>query len=97
MARDVAALIDHLDLDAVDVLGFSMGAVTAAKLLTLGPNQVKSAILAGVGDEGEGLDGWTAKPIAFKSGYKGRGLGRLTPALFARLRSREHCRSEAGE
>src|SRR5215217_3630981 len=30
MARDVAALIDHLDLDAVDVLGFSMGAVTAA-------------------------------------------------------------------
>jgi pimeloyl-ACP methyl ester carboxylesterase len=50
MARDIAALIDHLDLDAVDVLGFSMGAVTAAKLLALGLPQVKSAILAGVGD-----------------------------------------------
>jgi len=50
MARDVAALIDHLDLDAVDVLGFSMGSVTAAKLLALGLHQVKSAILAGVGD-----------------------------------------------
>ena len=33
MARDVAALVDRLDLEAVDVLGFSMGSVTAAKLL----------------------------------------------------------------
>src|SRR5919199_5683947 len=50
MARDVATLIDHLELDAVDVLGFSMGAVTAAKLLALGLHQLKSAILAGVAD-----------------------------------------------
>jgi pimeloyl-ACP methyl ester carboxylesterase len=50
MARDVAALIDRLDLDPVDVLGFSMGPVTAAKLLALGLHQVKSAVLAGVGD-----------------------------------------------
>jgi len=50
MARDVVALIEHLGLDAVDVIGFSMGAGTAARLLLLGPPQVKSAILAGVGD-----------------------------------------------
>jgi hypothetical protein len=25
MARDVAALVDHVRLDAVDVIGFSMG------------------------------------------------------------------------
>src|SRR5262249_39063902 len=50
MARDVIALIDHLHLDAVDVIGFSMGAVTAARLLLLRPPQVKSAILAGIGD-----------------------------------------------
>jgi pimeloyl-ACP methyl ester carboxylesterase len=49
LARDVLALIDHLRLDAADVLGFSMGAVTAAKLLALGAPQVRSAILAGVG------------------------------------------------
>jgi len=48
LARDVLALADHLGLDAVDVLGFSMGAVTAAKLLALGAPQVKSAVLAGV-------------------------------------------------
>jgi len=50
LARDVIALIDHLRLDAVDVIGFSMGSGTAARLLMLRPPQVKSAILAGVGD-----------------------------------------------
>jgi len=40
----------HLRLDAVDVIGFSMGAGTAARLLLLRPPQVKSAILAGFGD-----------------------------------------------
>jgi pimeloyl-ACP methyl ester carboxylesterase len=50
MARDVIALIDHLRLDAVDVIGFSMGAGTTARLLMLRPPQVKSAILAGIGD-----------------------------------------------
>src|SRR5215831_14537870 len=50
MARDVIALIGHLHLDAVDVVGFSLGSGTAARLLMLNPPQVKSAILAGLGD-----------------------------------------------
>lgn len=50
MARDVVALIDHLRLATVDVIGFSMGAGRAARLLMLHPPQVKSAILAGIGD-----------------------------------------------
>jgi pimeloyl-ACP methyl ester carboxylesterase len=50
MARDVIALIEHLRLDAVDVIGFSMGSGTAVRLLMLRPPQVKSAILAGIGD-----------------------------------------------
>jgi pimeloyl-ACP methyl ester carboxylesterase len=50
MARDVLALIKHLALNAVDVVGFSMGAGTAARLLLLHSSEVKSAILAGVGD-----------------------------------------------
>ena len=50
MARDVLVLIEHLRLDAVDVIGFSMGCGTTAGLLMLHPPQVKSAILAGVGD-----------------------------------------------
>ncbi len=50
LARDVIALIDHLHLEAVDLIGFSMGSGTAARTLMLRPPQVKSAILAGVGD-----------------------------------------------
>jgi len=50
MARDVIALIEHLRLDAIDIIGFSMGCGTTARLLMLHPPQVKSAILAGVGD-----------------------------------------------
>jgi pimeloyl-ACP methyl ester carboxylesterase len=50
IARDVIALIEHLGVDSVDVVGFSMGAGTAARLLALGPPQVQSAILAGIGD-----------------------------------------------
>jgi pimeloyl-ACP methyl ester carboxylesterase len=59
MARDVLALIEHLGLGAADVLGFSMGSLTAARLLTLGAAPVKSAILAGVSQyilEGEVFD-----------------------------------------
>jgi hypothetical protein len=39
-----------LCLDAVDVIGFSMESGTAARLLMLHSTEVKSAILAGVGD-----------------------------------------------
>jgi pimeloyl-ACP methyl ester carboxylesterase len=49
MARDVLALIEHLDLGAAHVLGFSMGSLAAAKLLALGDARVKSVILAGIG------------------------------------------------
>lgn len=50
MARDVIALIEHLRLEATDVIGFSMGCGTTARLLMLHPPPVKSAILAGIGD-----------------------------------------------
>jgi pimeloyl-ACP methyl ester carboxylesterase len=59
MARDVIALVRHLGLDAVDVLGFSMGSVNVARLLALGAPRVRSAVLAGVAQyilEGEVVD-----------------------------------------
>jgi pimeloyl-ACP methyl ester carboxylesterase len=59
MARDVIALARHLGLDAFDVLGYSMGSVTVARLLALGAPQVRSAVLAGVAQyilEGEVMD-----------------------------------------
>jgi len=50
MARDVIALVEHLRLEAADIVGFSLGAGTAARVAILGPIQVKSAILGGIGD-----------------------------------------------
>jgi pimeloyl-ACP methyl ester carboxylesterase len=50
MARDVVALVRHLGLEAVDVLGFSMGALVAGQLLALRAPEVMSAVLAGISE-----------------------------------------------
>jgi pimeloyl-ACP methyl ester carboxylesterase len=77
MAHDVVALIEHLRPTAVDVIGFSMGAGTAARLLILRPPQVKSAILAGIGDyaiedtilelpQGWPVPDWVPRPLTLR-------------------------------
>lgn len=77
LARDVIALADHLRLADVAVLGYSLGAVTAAKLLALQPPTVSSCVLAGIGKEiisGESLElpdthpaAILAKPVTMRS------------------------------
>ncbi len=49
MAGDVRALIDHLRLSRVDVMGYSMGARIAAFLALDHPDRVRAAILGGLG------------------------------------------------
>lgn len=48
MARDVSALLDHLGIGAVDVVGYSMGGLVTSLLLADEP-RVRSAVLGGVG------------------------------------------------
>ena len=48
MARDVSALLDHLAIGAVDVVGYSMGGLVTSLLLVDEP-RVRSAVLGGVG------------------------------------------------
>jgi pimeloyl-ACP methyl ester carboxylesterase len=58
MAVDVRALIDHLNLSRVDVMGYSMGARIAAFLALDHADRVRSVILGGLGMtliEGAGL------------------------------------------
>ncbi len=50
MARDAAALLDHLGLGRVDVMGYSMGARITAFLALEHPARVRRAILGGLGD-----------------------------------------------
>src|SRR5277367_5454592 len=49
MAEDVRALIDHLGLGRVDVMGYSMGARITAFLALAHPDRVRSAVLGGLG------------------------------------------------
>ncbi|HET7193037.1 MAG TPA: alpha/beta hydrolase [Pseudolabrys sp.] len=58
MADDVRALLDHLDIERADVMGYSMGARITAFLAVRHPARVRSAILGGLGIrlvEGVGL------------------------------------------
>ncbi len=48
MVRDVQGLLDHLRLDSIDVIGYSMGALVTASLLVEEP-RLRSAVLGGVG------------------------------------------------
>lgn len=58
MAEDVRALLDHLNIERADVMGYSMGARITAFLSLSHPERVRSAILGGLGIklvEGVGL------------------------------------------
>jgi pimeloyl-ACP methyl ester carboxylesterase len=58
MAEDVRALLDHLNIERADVMGYSMGARITAFLSVRHPPRVRSAVLGGLGIrlvEGVGL------------------------------------------
>lgn len=49
MADDVQALLDHLNIECADVMGYSMGARIAAFLAVDHPARVRAVILGGLG------------------------------------------------
>jgi pimeloyl-ACP methyl ester carboxylesterase len=49
MAEDVRALLDHLQVERADIMGYSMGARITAFLALAEPRRVRSAILGGLG------------------------------------------------
>ncbi len=53
MSRDVLALLDHLEIEKADYMGYSMGAFMGAYLLGHYPNRFNAMILGGIGDERE--------------------------------------------
>ena len=63
MAEDARRLLDHLHLERVDVMGYSMGARVAAFLALAHPGRVRSLVFGGLGiNMVRGLAG--ARPIA---------------------------------
>jgi pimeloyl-ACP methyl ester carboxylesterase len=49
MVRDAQAVLDHLGVESVDVIGYSMGAMVAARLVPDEP-RTRSLVLGGVGE-----------------------------------------------
>jgi pimeloyl-ACP methyl ester carboxylesterase len=49
MAGDVRALMDHLDIERADIMGYSLGARMTAWLSLHAPERLRSAILGGIG------------------------------------------------
>jgi len=57
MARDVLALIKHLDLSSTDLMGYSMGGYTAIEAAIIDDEKIGTLILGGVGNA-EGTESW---------------------------------------
>ncbi len=49
MAEDIRALMDHLDIERADVMGYSMGARISAFMALAHPQRVRSAVFGGLG------------------------------------------------
>jgi pimeloyl-ACP methyl ester carboxylesterase len=49
MAGDVSALMDHLDIERADVMGYSLGSRMTACLALRQPQRLRSAIFGGIG------------------------------------------------
>ena len=65
-ARDVAAVVDALEVDDVHVVGYSMGSITAGRLIGL-DKRVRSVVLGGTGPvhvEGHPTDLWDRLSLA---------------------------------
>src|SRR6266513_2439721 len=49
MAGDIGALMDHLEIERADVMGYSLGSRMTALLAQSQPQRLRSAILGGIG------------------------------------------------
>jgi pimeloyl-ACP methyl ester carboxylesterase len=60
MARGAISFLDALGLESVDLLGYSIGGMTAQELTLLRPQQVRRLVLAATGPRGGGshMHGW---------------------------------------
>ena len=77
MAGDVMALMDHLDLGRVDLLGYSMGSHLSLRAALNAPGRVNNLILGGVGER-------LLNPVSSKDGMTmGEALRAADPASIA--------------
>ena len=62
-AQDAIALLDHLDIDSADLVGFSMGAGIALSVMLDQPERIGRAVLLGCNGLALTAAGFTAGPV----------------------------------
>jgi len=65
MARDAIAFLEALDLQQVDLLGFSIGSFVAQEIALIRPDLLRRVVLASAAPQGAaGMHGWAPEVIA---------------------------------
>jgi pimeloyl-ACP methyl ester carboxylesterase len=80
MVEDAVRLLDHLKIKKAHVVGYSMGAMLASKLLVTHPDRLLSVTLGGAGGLREGMKVPLFDKLA-ESLEQGKGVGPLVAAL----------------
>ncbi len=80
LARDLAGLIDHLELREVVLVGLSVGGLIAQALYTLRPELVRGMVLSNTGTKIGTADSWQSRISAVEQG----GIGSILDAIMER-------------
>src|SRR6187399_1531954 len=65
MARDAIAFVDALNLERIDLLGFSIGSFVAQEMALIRPDLLRRVVLASAAPRGAaGMHGWAPEVIA---------------------------------
>jgi pimeloyl-ACP methyl ester carboxylesterase len=69
MARDAIAFVDAMNLELIDLLGFSIGSFIAQEIALIRPDLLRRVVLASAAPQGaEGMHGWAPDVIAAVGG-----------------------------
>jgi 3-oxoadipate enol-lactonase len=80
LARDLAGLIDHLELRDVVLVGLSVGGLIAQGLYALRPELVRGMVLSNTGHKIGTADSWQSRILAVEQG----GIGSILDAVMER-------------
>lgn len=90
-ARDLDALLDHLGLDVVSVVGLSMGGQIALELYRLFPDRIDSLTLAATNPRAETRQGKTAR-VALAERLRTEGMRDYTNEMLIGMMSANNVR-----
>jgi pimeloyl-ACP methyl ester carboxylesterase len=95
MAHDAIAFLDAMDLDTVDLLGFSLGSFVAQEIVLIRPDLVRRVVLASSAPRGaSGMHGW-AREVISAVGSKVRSPDGVLDVFYAASPSSRQAGKEA--